>query len=696
MSHVPTHAQHGRVSFNAVPSEPVAAPAYEEGLKPHQYRQSYANTEGITIQTDYTTEYSAHHQPRATPHQPRPNYKPSALRLPFLCLLLLFVFSGMGLIAYALRNLPVEDPSGSNQRRGFERRAPQTSSVAVSSDSSSTTSADESRITVTQTRAESDFGQVGVSVTITSSPNGISSSSPTSSPPTDTSFITTLATRPESSFAEIGTSVSITSITVGQPAPSDHGDVGTVLITESVVPVTPTYVTAVVTTLTDSRGVPTYTATSTPSAFSTEQTMVLTNSLGQPTATQVTSVLATPVVTILTDRSGVPTATVTSYPIKPTPTAVVTAIYISNGQYFIGFFLPTLLSILMAIPIRILDLNAKLFQPWHELTHAHGATGRESLCRETRGWPSVVTSVRSLFGGQVLVFLTTILLICSALLVPLSAEAVTFRLQGSTGISCASGAMSGRGCAFVLSVFSRPARAALGLLAFMAVTLLFTVGVLIRWQTGVATNPWSIAGVAGLARSRELRHLFASVPSNARNPGRILKETLEDRRFELGWFSNDRGAPEYGIVLYDEGRLHPLHGDAARSPPLGAADEKNDQSHMYMGEGRKNQSLPFFMLGYAGRLLFLFVLCGTLAVILYYNNTGGDTPFEHFMSGESFGVRFLFTGVGVLITFLWTSFFGSKSDATPLLDIYTTAVGVSAITSGALLQVECFSLWAEN
>jgi hypothetical protein len=69
---------------------------------------------------------------------------------------------------------------------------------------------------------------------------------------------------------------------------------------------------------------------------------------------------------------------------------------------------------------------------------------------------------------------------------------------------------------------------------------------------------------------------------------------------------------------------------------------------------------PFSVLGYASRFTFLFVLCGILALVLYYNNTGGDTGFGGFMASEGFGVKFLFTGVGVLITFFWSSIFSGK------------------------------------
>jgi hypothetical protein len=185
------------------------------------------------------------------------------------------------------------------------------------------------------------------------------------------------------------------------------------------------------------------------------------------------------------------------------------------------------------------------------------------------------------------------------------------------------------------------------------------------WRSGVATNPWSFCGVASLSLNDDVRCLFAAgFPAGAgadasRMPvERILADTLSDRRFQLGYFYNSNGNVEYGIVLAEhQAPGHPLHFPAHTSTG-------GDKSATRFA-ARSSAEQPFFMLGYLGRFLFLFILGGLLAVILYYNNTGGDTPFENFMDGQSFGVRFLFTGVGVLISLFWGAFFGSKPPLAP-------------------------------
>ncbi|KAK4206423.1 hypothetical protein QBC37DRAFT_459240, partial [Rhypophila decipiens] len=57
------------------------------------------------------------------------------------------------------------------------------------------------------------------------------------------------------------------------------------------------------------------------------------------------------------------------------------------------------------------------------------------------------------------------------------------------------------------------------------------------------------------------------------------------------------------------------------------------------------------------RVLALKLITGLLVVILYYENTILDTPFERFMDSQTFGVRFLFAGLGTGISLFWAWYF---------------------------------------
>ena len=53
------------------------------------------------------------------------------------------------------------------------------------------------------------------------------------------------------------------------------------------------------------------------------------------------------------------------------------------------------------------------------------------------------------------------------------------------------------------------------------------------------------------------------------------------------------------------------------------------------------------------RGFFLLILCSSFILIVYYESTQLDTPFERFMDSQNFGVRTLFAGVGVVVSLFW-------------------------------------------
>ncbi|GAW24892.1 hypothetical protein ANO14919_144870 [Xylariales sp. No.14919] len=303
-------------------------------------------------------------------------------------------------------SVPTTTPSFSD---GVETTPSSSDGVVTTSGSS-----DESELP-DETKASPDYGDIGtrtVTVPDTSTTTGIkkvtanpNAETPTIVPTKDKSDYGDIGTRtvtvPDTSTTthaevsedpsdsvEITTSVTTAEVPFPTETESDSGEIGSKPInnqqTSSTTQIeTVTHVTLGVTTITDTQGLPVDTSTRTLSPISSLQTSALTNSEGRVTATQIITVTVTPSVSVKTDSSGNPTATVVTYPISP---SVHTAVYvIGGGHYFIGAFLPTLVSSILAIAVRILDTNAKSFQPWHALTHERGALGRDSLCLETSG-----------------------------------------------------------------------------------------------------------------------------------------------------------------------------------------------------------------------------------------------------------------------------------------------------------------------
>lgn len=60
---------------------------------------------------------------------------------------------------------------------------------------------------------------------------------------------------------------------------------------------------------------------------------------------------------------------------------------VMRWQYFIGMFLPTLLTTAATIPIRILERNVMLLSPFHVLASAEGALGSVIACQAWQRQP---------------------------------------------------------------------------------------------------------------------------------------------------------------------------------------------------------------------------------------------------------------------------------------------------------------------
>lgn len=425
----------------------------------------------------------------------------------------------------------------------------------------------------------------------------------------------------------------------------DHSD--TILIK--------TYITASVTAVTNSAGLPTSTSTMVSSAI-----------VPTPTAT---SDLAPPITIVLTNSDGAATKTVAFDPIPTTPPIDEQHVFISTTQYFIGFCLPKVLTVLVAMPIRALNMNAKLFQPWHELTESDGAFGHESFNLPTSGFNSCVNGLLALRRGQMVISLTSMLIMCSVLLVPLSAETFVLQLRCNCGVSIASE------CTLQLRVSEIPAKAAVVLLAFMCVLVILIIGFLWRWKSGVYTNPWSICGMAGHSQNRDIKALFTQGMKNGdalRNDmDDALRDECVDRRFKLDWFYNGGDKLEHGITL-----RHRHSETEHQYTALCGAQEEGHSEH----NAKYKNCLPF-MLSVAGSLLFLSVLLGLLALISYYISTSYVTGFEKFMDSESFGTKFLFTSIGTIITLFWSSFVSSKLNSrSEQFGVMLTYTGVAMIS----------------
>jgi hypothetical protein len=320
------------------------------------------------------------------------------------------------------------------------------------------------------------------------------------------------------------------------------------------------------------------------------------------------------------------------------------------GDLFVGTFLPTLFGIGLVILIRVIDLNAKLYQPFQSLAKEGGANGAESLAMQYAGIMSFITPMTTMLQGHPVPFITTIMVGCASFIVPLATEAIGLKLHGTCYTNTAS-----KTCGPSLGISSMPANALIGLIAIIVVMLLLVLYFSARWPTGVNANPWSIAGIASLAGNPQVRI--------QQNSPKAIKNAVSEKQYGLGYYQNAFGQEEYGIVLTDEsGRGLQDSGDSAND-----ADGFDGATSGRVGS---TKLLPFMPLRFPWRICFILFQLGVLIFIIYYyvyynNKVYDGGRLWAFMTSNAFGVRFVFAVIGVIIAFGWQSFFLSVSTLTP-------------------------------
>ncbi|KXH45929.1 hypothetical protein CSAL01_09157 [Colletotrichum salicis] len=329
------------------------------------------------------------------------------------------------------------------------------------------------------------------------------------------------------------------------------------------------------------------------------------------------------------------------------PDTVITEIEkfaFTDGDYFVGKFLPVILAVMVAIPLRIIDLNAKLYQPFHALSQEGGALGRNSMTIQFEGWNGFLAPFKVLKQGHPVPFITTLMVWSSSLLAPLATEAIGMKLHGKCKITAIDG------CGIQLGVSPKSAYILIALLVFIVALLLVLLYLLRSWKTGLHANPWSIGGISSLSLNAEIRPHHLNFKTTER--------VMADKNYMLGFFQNRHGRDEYGFIYYDESADNL---QSAGSGALSTDDEADVIKSPHDTATNTQKTNPFIALTYWWRLIFMFFLLALFIIILYYHVTlGFRTSFKDFMDSQTFGLRFFLAALGVIIIFCWESIFISK------------------------------------
>lgn len=246
-------------------------------------------------------------------------------------------------------------------------------------------------------------------------------------------------------------------------------------------------------------------------------------------------------------------------------------------------------------------------------------------------------------------FWSSLISIAVLALAPLAAEAWFVSLSGECGPNLPP-------CPATWGIYPLLARIIEGILAFIAILLSFMIILGLRRESGVFSEPLSIAGLTSLFYNSPLLKGFREIDSRVNN--KQLNEILQGKRYGISGFRSWDGKDCYGILPADP-------DSEAGFAAVGRGGKKGAYS---LVDGADDFGIPFQALEadekvgvwerVKGTLLYVVVALitgGLLALIAYYHWSSGETGFEFFMDSQGFGVRFMMAAVGVLLKTLWSS-----------------------------------------
>ena len=321
---------------------------------------------------------------------------------------------------------------------------------------------------------------------------------------------------------------------------------------------------------------------------------------------------------------------------------------ITPQKYVLGAFVPTILAVLFTIPWHILASATKELEPFYQLQLSNGAPVSKALNLDYRSSVNVVAVFHALQNGHFVVWWSGLIALVTLVLAPLAPETIFIGFQGQ----CT--ATTGRQCYPRLSVYPPVARAVEGILAFVAVLTLLLAIVIWRRSSGVYGNPLSLAGVATHFQNWDAIEEFRRL--NSELSAKQIAQLLRNSRYKIGPYVERDGSHAYGLV--------PLHLTSAAYSQAGETSFRDGKEYASVSVNPVHEDLQprqpnkfsstVVVVHPATVIIYALLVAGLLTLVVYYNQTGGDTAFERFMDSTSFGVTALFTSIGVIIKMYWS------------------------------------------
>ncbi|KAI9851745.1 MAG: hypothetical protein M1824_002493, partial [Vezdaea acicularis] len=362
--------------------------------------------------------------------------------------------------------------------------------------------------------------------------------------------------------------------------------------------------------LTDANGKTTATLTGT-DAFSYEQKML-------QTATRET---VSPTKTLATN----PTANPDYRPLKD----------LTPEWYFFGAYMPTLIAVLLRLSVGAIYAATKMVEPFYSLSKPEGSLAKSWFNINWLATNDSFDPFIAMFSGHWLMLMVSVFYTSVALLTPFASELLTFVKFCETDVGCGPELRVNHTIAHVLEA----------LLAFVALCILAFWWMSRRHTSGIYHDPSSIATIASLLHNPDVLNDFRRLDPDSLKPD--ILAALRTKRYKLGNYQLEDGTERYGIIP-----APPLPGDEHREyDRVNANDPDARDPYNVTAQVRWRHRHHAFRI--VRDVIFGLVTAGCLVIIVWYYKNSANVGFERFLDSQSFGPRFIFTVMGIVIHSQW-------------------------------------------
>ncbi|KAF2842436.1 hypothetical protein M501DRAFT_417906 [Patellaria atrata CBS 101060] len=303
---------------------------------------------------------------------------------------------------------------------------------------------------------------------------------------------------------------------------------------------------------------------------------------------------------------------------------------------FLGAYLPVLVAIFYRDIWNAVFATTKLIEPFSQLARPGGATAKDTLCAYYLSTNLAWEPVQGFWKGHWVILMSSFTFFLVSFIPSIASETFYFDTDYE---NCPIRKPGSKNPCWPPRLTVDPIVARI-LEAFLIFTAIMTIGVMVllcRRNTGVYSDPSSIASVATLFHHPEVMDDFCSM--DPYSPSSKMREHLRNKNYRLGEYQAADGVIRYGIIPAEP------HDASYRGVP-----EFDNNPHNFEDSQKWDHTKRASIIE---DVLFGFLLIGVLALLIAYFKDGSKSSFNNFFNSNGFGPKFIMTTLGSIIAGQW-------------------------------------------